>query len=61
MIGPLLMGASVVIWLVGMPDGSGLAKLQGWLHISGAIVSPAGVTIVIPREMGLSPCPSSDR
>jgi hypothetical protein len=49
MIGPLMMGASVVIRLVRMPGGSALAKLRGWLHISGAIVFSVGATIVIPQ------------
>jgi hypothetical protein len=49
MIGPLMMGASVVILLVGMPGGSALAKQQGSLHISAAIVFSVGATIVIPQ------------
>jgi hypothetical protein len=57
MIGPLMMGVSVVILLVGMLGGSALAKLQGWRHISGAIVFPVGVTIVIPQEDGLVAIP----
>ena len=52
MIGPSMMGVSVVILLVAMLGGSALAKLQGWRHISGAIVFPVGVTIVIPQEDG---------
>ena len=48
MIGPSMMGVSVMILLVRMLGGSALAKLQGWRHISGAIVFPVGVTIVIP-------------
>src|SRR5271169_3147551 len=28
---------------------SGLAKLQGWLHIAGAILFPAGVAVVIVK------------
>jgi hypothetical protein len=33
--------------LVPSAGNSGLAKLQGWLHIIGAILFPAGVAIVI--------------
>jgi hypothetical protein len=54
MIGPLMMGVSVVILLVGMLGGSALAKLQSWLHISGAIV---GVPIVIPPGDGFVAIP----
>jgi formate/nitrite transporter FocA (FNT family) len=61
MIGPSMMGVSVVILLVAMLGGSALAKLQGWRHISGAIVFPVGVTIVIPQGDGLVAIPSSDR
>ena len=35
--------------LVPAAGNSALAKLQGWLHIVGAILFPAGVTIVILR------------
>ena len=56
-----MMGVSVVILLVAMLGGSALAKLQGWRHISGAIVFPVGVTIVIPQGDGLVAIPSSDR
>jgi hypothetical protein len=57
MIGPSMMGVSVVILLVAMLGGSALAKLQGWRHISGAIVFPVGVTIVIPQGDGLVAIP----
>ena len=57
MIGPSMMGVSVMILLVRMLGGSALAKLQGWRHISGAIVFPVGVTIVIPQEDGLVAIP----
>jgi hypothetical protein len=57
MIGPLMMGVSVVILLVGMLGGSALAKLQSWLHISGAIASSVGVPIVIPPGDGFVAIP----
>jgi hypothetical protein len=37
MIGSLMMCVGAVVLLVGM-----LAKVQGWLHIAGAILFPAG-------------------
>jgi hypothetical protein len=47
--GVLLFLFGLYYRLVPAAGASGLAKLQGWLHIIGSIVFPAGVGIVIMR------------
>jgi hypothetical protein len=59
MTGSLMMCLSVVVLLAGMLAGglyyrlvpaagtTPLAKVQRWLHISGAILLPAGVAVVL--------------
>ena len=45
--GVLLFMFGLYYRLVPAAGISGLARLQGWLHIAGAILFPAGVAIVI--------------
>ncbi len=45
--GVLLFLFGLYYRLVPAAGTSGLAKLQGWLHIVGAILLPAGVAVVI--------------
>ena len=48
--GVLLFVFGLYYRLVPGAGASALAKVQGWLHIVGAIVFPLGVAIVIARE-----------
>jgi len=47
--GVLLFVFGLYYRLVPAAGGSGLARIQGWLHIIGAIVFPAGVAIVVSK------------
>ena len=51
--GVLLFLFGLYYRLVPEAGASGLAKLQGWLHIAGAIVFPVGVGIVVTRGESL--------
>jgi hypothetical protein len=55
--GVLLFLFGLYYRLIPAAGTSGLAKVQGWLHITGAIVFPAGVAIVILRGEGLIALP----
>jgi hypothetical protein len=47
--GVLLFVFGLYYKLVPSAGGSALAKWQGWLHIAGAILFPAGVAVVIGK------------
>jgi hypothetical protein len=47
--GVLLILFGLYYRLVPVAGKSGLAKLQGWLHIVGAIVFPAGIAMVTTK------------
>jgi hypothetical protein len=55
--GVLLFAFGLYYRLVPGAGASALANLQGWLHIVGAIVFPAGVAIVISRGESLVAIP----
>lgn len=55
--GVLLLLFGLYYRLVPSAGASGLAKLQGWLHIIGAIVFPVGVGVVVTRGEALIALP----
>jgi formate/nitrite transporter FocA (FNT family) len=55
--GVLLFLFGLYYRLIPSAGASGLAKLQGWLHIVGAIVFPLGVALVITRGEALVALP----
>jgi hypothetical protein len=55
--GVLLFVFGLYYRLVPGAGSSGLAKIQGWLHIVGAIVFPAGVAIVLTKGESLVAIP----
>lgn len=55
--GVLLLLFGLYYRLVPSAGASGLARLQGWLHIIGAIVFPVGVGVVVTRGEALIALP----
>lgn len=55
--GVLLFLFGLYYRLIPSAGTSGLAKLQGWLHIVGAIVFPVGVGVVVTRGEALVALP----
>jgi hypothetical protein len=55
--GVLLFAFGLYYRLVPAAGSSGLAKIQGWLDIIGAIVFPAGVGIVLTKGESLAAVP----
>jgi preprotein translocase subunit SecE len=55
--GVLLFVFGLYYRLVPAAGSSGLAKIQGWLHIVGAIVFPVGVAIVLSKGESMVAAP----
>ena len=55
--GVLLFLFGLYYWLVPAAGSSILARVQGWLHIVGAILFPAGVALVLLKGPSLIAAP----
>jgi len=49
--GVLLFAFGLYYRLVPIAGTTVLAKVQGWLHISGSILFPAGITLVLVKDV----------